>query len=172
MSPEDIPFKEASMISAAVLGLGAFWRAYRHVRSNIREDGASEKTAASYKDIIAQMESQIERLETRLTASEKRTGEMEDRLATVSRRYAVEIDERMDAVREARDANLTIVSLQRRLENAEKNEEILRSRVAALEQELHEFKRGSATPAAPVPATAPVEVVVVNEEPIPVKNKE
>lgn len=178
MSSAELSFQQVGVIVGTILasafaGLGAFWAAYRRVRAQLREDGASEKTASKYQDIISQMESQIARLESRLTASEKRTSDLEERLATVSQRYAGEIEARMDAVRDARDAKLTIVALQHRIEIGEKNEEILRSRVAALEQELHEFKRGSATPAAaPVAVPAPVEVVVVNEEPIPVKGIE
>lgn len=97
MTPEELPVKEVGMVGGVIGGLALLWRAWRGVKASLREDGASEKTAATYKEIIAQLEAQVTRLETRLAMAEKRAGDLEERIAVVSQRATDAINDKYTA---------------------------------------------------------------------------
>ncbi len=97
MTPDEIPAKEIGLISGALGGLGLLWHAYRRVRTGMREDGASETTAGTYKAIIDAMEAQITRLETRVDTAEKRANELEQRVHVLNQRVTDEIQARYAA---------------------------------------------------------------------------
>lgn len=102
ISPDDVSTKQIGMLAAAIAGLGAFWHAYRRVRSNLREDAASEKTSASYQEIIGQFETQIARLQSRVAAEEERSNKLEQRIHELSQRITDEINGRYAAEHMAR----------------------------------------------------------------------
>lgn len=97
MIPEELPVKEGILSLLGLGSIGLFWRAYRMVRKELREDGASEKTAGTYKAIIAELEAQVGRLEKRLTDAEGRSTVLEDRIKAMSQRITDEINERYRA---------------------------------------------------------------------------
>lgn len=123
-----------------IVTVAAIWKAFRYVKRDFRTEHA-EGSAETVADRT------IERLSKQADRQESIIANLSARLTTLDERLTVEMEARRKAVHEALDAAQHALALQHRVDAAEERAHVaestaehLRTRVAALEQEVRELK--------------------------------
>ena len=99
---ENLSAKEGSALATGIAGLLLAFKLWLKGRSEWRADGAGQSQAEAYRDIIADQEAHIARIQARLTDADARAAALEKLIIELSQRVTDEINRRYAAETAAR----------------------------------------------------------------------